>query len=93
MNNLAWIAGTLSTILFVGSNLPMLYKAYRTQDLHSYSHLNIILANIGNLVYWVYVLSLPPGPIWLLHAFYTVTSLFMLAMLIRHKQKYHAGRP
>jgi uncharacterized protein with PQ loop repeat len=90
MANIAFIAGTFSTFLFISSNIPMLWKAHQTKDLHSYSPLNIILANIGNAIYWVYVLSLPPGPIWLLHLFYTLTSIIMLALLIRHscKQKY-----
>ena len=35
-------------------------------------------ANIGNAVYTVYVLSLPAGPIWLLHLVYTAVSAFML---------------
>lgn len=84
MEHISLIAGTLSTFLFVSSHIPMLRKAYRTQDLHSYSRLNIILANIGNLIYWVYVLSLPPGPVWLLHSFYTIASAFMLALLVRY---------
>lgn len=87
MEQIAFIAGTFSTFLFIGSNVPMLWKAHQTKDLHSYSKLNIILANIGNLVYWVYVLNLPVGPIYLLHFFYTLTSLIMLVLLIRHSCK------
>ena len=87
MAQIAFIAGTFSTFLFIGSNVPMLWKAYQTKDLHSYSKLNIILANVGNLVYWVYVLNLPVGPIYLLHFFYTVTSIIMLGLLIRHSCK------
>lgn len=86
MDQLSIAAGTFSTLIFIGSNIPMLWKAYRTRDLHSYSRWNIVLANIGNLVYWIYVLSLPPGPIWLLHFFYTLTSLIMLALLIRDRR-------
>ena len=89
MEHISLIAGTLSTFLFVSSHIPMLRKAYRTQDLHSYSRLNIILANIGNLIYWVYVLSLPPGPVWLLHSFYTVASAFMLVLLIQYNRDSH----
>ena len=85
MAQYAFIAGTFSAFIFIGSNVPMLWKAYQTKDLHSYSKLNIILANIGNLVYWVYVLNLPIGPIYLLHFFYTITSLIMLGLLIRHR--------
>lgn len=86
VEHISIIAGTFSTLIFVSSNLSMLWKAYRTKDLHSYSRLNIILANAGNLIYWIYVLSLPPGPIWLLHLFYTFTSAFMLVLLMRPKK-------
>ena len=48
----------------------MLVKAYRTRDLSSYSLGNILLANVGNAVHSVYVFSLPPGPLWVLHSFY-----------------------
>lgn len=84
MSQLAFWAGIFSTFIFIGSNVPMMWKAYKTKDLHSYSKLNIVLANVGNLVYWIYVLNLPVGPIYLLHFFYTVTSLVMLGLLIRH---------
>ena len=87
MENIAIIAGTFSTLIFVFSNLPMVWKAYRTRDLASYSRLNIILANLGNLVYWAYVLSLPAGPIWLLHSFYTISSALMLVLLLRYKSR------
>ena len=58
------MAGTASTVLFAGSVLPMLVKAVRTRDLSSYSLANILTANLGNVVYAVYVYSLPRGPIW-----------------------------
>lgn len=77
------IAGMISSFIFVSSNFPMLWKAYKTKDLHSYSWSNIFLANAGNLVHWLYIVSLPFGPIWLLHTFYTVTSIFMLTMYLR----------
>lgn len=92
MAKFAFIAGTFSTFLFIGSNIPMLWKAYQTKDLRSYSKLNIVLANIGNLVYWVYVLNLPVGPVYLLHFFYTITSLVMLVLLIRHSCKQKSGQ-
>ena len=57
------LAGTVSTIVFVGSVLPMLRKAFRTRELSSYSPGNIVLANVGNTVHSVYVFALPPGPI------------------------------
>ena len=61
------LAGIISTIIFAASTLPMLVKAHRTRDLSSYSLGNILLANVGNAVHSVYVLSLPPGPLWVLH--------------------------
>ena len=77
------IAGTVSTVVFVGSVLPMLGKALRTRELSSYSFGNIALANLGNAVHSVYVFSLPPGPIWVLHAFYLVSSGLMLYWYVR----------
>ena len=82
--NLAVLAGTASTALFIASTLPMLAKARRTRDLASYSLGNLLLANVGNLVHSVYVLSLPLGPIWALHGFYTATSVTMLAWFLRY---------
>lgn len=82
--DLAVLAGTASTALFIASTLPMLAKARRTRDLASYSLGNLLLANVGNLVHSVYVLSLPLGPIWALHGFYTATSLTMLAWFVRY---------
>ena len=61
----------------------MLLKAYRTRDLHSYSSLNMLLVNMGNLIYWLYILQLPFGPIWLLHAFYTVSSALLLVLYLQ----------
>jgi len=81
MEQISLIAGMLSTSLFISSAIPMVLKAYRTRDMQSYSKLNIPLANVGNLIYWLYVISLPPGPVWLLHAFYTITSGMMLFLL------------
>ena len=81
------IAGTISTVLFVASYLPMLVKAVRTKDLTSYSLGNLVIANFGNAVYSVYVFSLPFGPIWFLHGFYLVATA---AMLVWHRR--YAGR-
>lgn len=83
---LAVLAGVISSVLFVGSVLPMLIKAVRTRDLASYSLGNLLLANLGNVVHSVYVLSLPVGPIWVLHSFYLLTSAFMLVMYLRHRE-------
>ena len=81
------IAGTVSTVLFVSSYLPMLVKAARTRDLRSYSPGNLVIANVGNLVHTVYVLSLPPGPIWLLHTFYLLSSALMLLWWCRYRDR------
>lgn len=79
------LAGGVSTIIFAGSVMPMIVKAVQTRDLASYSLGNLLLSNMGNLVHSVYIYSLPPGPIWALHAFYLVTTGFMLAMYLRHE--------
>src|SRR4029079_4542305 len=80
----AVLAGSVSTALFVGSYLPMLLKAFRTRDLDSYSRANLVLATIGNALYSVYVFSLPLGPAWFLQLFYVITTLLMLVWHVRH---------
>ena len=85
MNSLPVIAGIVSTIIFAASTFPMLAKAYRTRDLSSYSLGNILLANVGNAVHSVYVLSLPPGPLWVLHAFYVASTALMLTWFVRYR--------
>jgi hypothetical protein len=82
------LAGSVSTAIFIASTLPMLLKAGRTKDLASYSLGNIVLANIGNLTYAVYVFSLPMGPVWALHGFHLCATGLMLFWYVRH-----AGRP
>jgi uncharacterized protein with PQ loop repeat len=88
--NIPLVAGMISTSLFVISVLPMLVKAWRTKDLSSYSLGNIATSNAANLVYAVYVFSLPLGPIWLLHSFYLVASAVMLFWYLRYRP---AGSP
>ena len=78
------LAGSVSTAIFIASTLPMLVKAGRTKDLASYSLGNIVLANIGNLTYAVYVLSLPIGPVWALHGFHLCATGLMLFWYVRH---------
>ncbi|GAB3053451.1 hypothetical protein GCM10027053_12390 [Intrasporangium mesophilum] len=80
----AVVAGVISSLVFAGSAVPMLVKAHRTRDLQSYSLGNLVLINAGNAVHTVYVVSLPFGPIWFLHSFYTVSSLAMLGYYLRH---------
>lgn len=93
MAKLQLLAGSLSTLIFVTSSLPMLSKAIRTRDLSSYSLANLGLANAGNFLYWLYVLALPLGPIWLLHAFNTFVALLMLLLYLRHETSLPRGGP
>ena len=82
--NLPVIAGIISSTIFTLSTLPMLWKAFRTKDLKSYSLGNILLSNVGNVIHSVYVFNLPAGPIWLLHAFYLVSTALMLLWYVRY---------
>ena len=81
--DVATLAGSLSTAIFVGSAFPMLVKAIRTRDLDSYSRGQLVLANGGNLVNSLYVFSLPFGPIWILHLFNLACTLFMFVWHLR----------
>lgn len=83
--NLPVVAGTISTILFAASMLPMLLKAARTKDLASYSVGNIVITNVANAVHSLYVFDLPAGPVWLLHSFYVVASALMLVWCLRYR--------
>jgi len=80
------IAGTASTVVFAVSNLPMLGKALRTRDVSSYSLPSIAMINAANAVYSLYVFSLPPGPIWALHAFYVVSCAIMLVLCLAQRR-------
>ena len=51
MSSVAVLAGSVSTVLFAASTLPMLIKAARTKELSSYSRGNLVLANVGNAVH------------------------------------------
>jgi uncharacterized protein with PQ loop repeat len=86
---IALVAGSVATTIFMLSHLPMLIKAGRTKDLASYSPLNIVWSNVGNLIYAVYVFNLPPGPIWAMHGFYLTATGLMLFWYLRHR----TGRP
>jgi hypothetical protein len=65
----------------------MLIKAFRTKDMKSYSLGNILLANVGNIIHSVYVFHLPPGPIWLLHAFNLLTTGLMLVWYLLYETR------
>jgi hypothetical protein len=90
--SLSVLAGSVSTVIFVASTLPMLVKAGRTKDLASYSLGNIVLANIGNLIYAVYVFGLPLGPVWALHGFHLGATGLMLFWYIRHAHRLRPHR-
>jgi len=85
--DIALIAGTVSTVVFAVSNLPMLRKALRTRDVSSYSLLSLVMINGANLVYSLYVFSLPLGPIWALHTFYLVSCLIMLVLCLGQRRR------
>jgi hypothetical protein len=87
------VASAVSSAIFMSSMLPMLLKAFRTRDVHSYSLSHILLNILGNLIHSLYIFSLPPGPIWVLHAFYLASSLAMLYAWLRYnKLEKHAAR-
>lgn len=87
--NLPILAGTISTVLFALSMLPMLRKAARTRDLASYSLSYLAMTNLANAVHSLYVFNLPVGPIWLLHCFYIVASALMLIWFLRYRHDAH----
>ena len=64
----------------------MLLKAFITKDLKSYSLGHIALSNSGNVIYWLYVVSLPFGPIWFLQGFFTISDVLMLLCLVNSKK-------
>ena len=83
--NLPTIAGFISTALFTLGTLPMLAKAFRTKNLASYSLGNILMSNVGNLIYSVYVFQLPLGPIWFLHAYNLLSTGLMLVWYLKYE--------
>jgi hypothetical protein len=68
------------------SYLPMLLKTLHTRDLDSYSLGYLTLSNVANAVHSVYVFSLPPGPLWLLHSFYLASTGTMLLWYVRYAE-------
>ena len=83
--DLPTIAGFISTALFTLCTLPMLTKAFRTKNLASYSPGNLLLSNVGNLIYSIYVFDLPPGPIWFLQIYNLVTTGLMLVWYLKYE--------
>ena len=87
------VAGTVSTVVFAVSNLPMLRKALRTRDVSSYSLPSLVMINGANVVYSLYVFTLPFGPIWGLHSFYVISCAIMLALCLRQRASDRDAQP
>ncbi len=91
-NGIPLVAGTVSTVMFAASMLPMVAKAVVTRDLHSYSLSSLALTHVANLVHSIYVFSLPVGPIWALHTFYVVVTGLMLALSLIYTARLRSRR-
>lgn len=87
------VAGVISTLMFVSSNVPMLWKAFTTKNLTSYSLGHISLSNVGNLIYWLYLFTLPIGPVWFLHGFNTLVAGLMLVGYLRYQGRSRVLNP
>jgi uncharacterized protein with PQ loop repeat len=85
--SLTLLSGTIAAILFTTSNIPMLLRAIRTKDLRSYSLAHFVVSNLANGFYWIYIITLPFGPIWLMHGFYTISAALMLLWDVRYRKK------
>ncbi len=85
MLDLPLFAGAISSAMFVVGTLPMIYKAFATKSLQSYSLSSLLFNNLGNLLHALYVYSLPPGPLWLLHTFHLITTALMLFWYLRYE--------
>ena len=79
------VAGSLSSAIFMIGTLPMLLKAFTTRNLKSYSMMTLLFNNVGNMLYAIYVYSLPLGPIWLLHGFNLIVTALMLFWYMRYE--------
>ncbi len=87
------LAGFTSSMIFISSNLPMLFKAFKTKDMSSYSLGHLTLGNLGNAVYWLYVFSLPVGPVWFLQGFFTLASGLMLFCYLHYEKNWMVFAP
>ena len=45
-----------------------------------------VTSNLGNLIYWLYIASLPFGPIWILQGFFTISTALMLLCYLRYER-------
>jgi hypothetical protein len=93
IHSLPVLAGFASSAIFICSNFPMLLKAFKTKDLSSYSLGHLTLGTLGNTIYWLYVFSLPLGPIWFLQAFFTMASVSMLICYLHYEKKWFRFSP
>ncbi|MCL4296168.1 MAG: hypothetical protein KJ077_10590 [Anaerolineae bacterium] len=75
--------GAVAAALYVASTLPMLLKPFGTRQMVGYSGAYLTLTNLGNLIYWFYVASLPVGPIWFLHGYYSLVAVLMLIFWLK----------
>jgi uncharacterized protein with PQ loop repeat len=87
-HSLSMLAGFASSTIFISSNLPMLFKAFKTKNLNSYSLGHLTLGTLGNMIYWLYVITLPLGPVWFLQAFFTMASACMLFCYLRYEKNW-----
>ena len=85
MEHVQIAAGSIAGLIFAAGSLNMLIKAWQTKDLCSYSLSQLLLNNVGNLFYWLYVISLPFGPIYFMHGFFTFVSLLMLIWFFAYR--------
>ena len=87
----ATLAGAVSTVLFTLSIAPMVWRAARTQDLASYSREHLLVTYLFTLVHTGYVVSLPPGPVWLLHTVHVTSTALMLLWKVQHDRRIGRG--
>lgn len=71
-------AGTIASLIYIVSAIPALTKLYRTRSVDSYSRASLWMLNVGNVLQWLYVLSLPVGPLYALHAWSTLSTALLL---------------
>jgi hypothetical protein len=81
------IAGTISTSIFMLSQIPMLAKAFKTRSMHSYSYIQMLMNTGANAIHWCYISALPFGPIWFLHGFSTLSTAIMLVWYILYEKR------
>jgi len=91
INGLQILVGYFCTSVFMLSRVPMLGKAIRTRDLQSYSLAHLAMSACANLLFWIYVVGLPIGPVWILQIFFTVTDVTMLTLFVSQKRQLSIG--